>query len=98
MPLGRRGVARIHALCELGRYHALVLRGLKNRRRYVGINKELARRLEEHRAGTSKGSQLIGQFELILTEEYSTYSAARDREKFLKSGQGRQWLNEIFGR
>ena len=75
-----------------------VLRGVKSRKRYVGITSELARRVAEHRAGTSKGGQLIGEFELILTEQYPTYSTARDREKFLKSGQGRQWLEEVFGK
>jgi predicted GIY-YIG superfamily endonuclease len=67
-----------------------VLRGLKNRKRYIGISNDLVRRLEGHRQNTSKGSQLIGEFELVLTEEYPTYLAAREREKFLKSGQCRQ--------
>jgi len=75
-----------------------VLRGLKNRKRYVGITNDLARRLEEHRLKTSKGSQMIGEFELILAEEYSTYLTAREREKFLKSGQGRQWLDLTLGK
>jgi hypothetical protein len=39
---------------------------------------------------TGKGSQVLGEFELILSEEYSSYVAARQREKVLKSGQGRQ--------
>ncbi len=75
-----------------------VLRGLKSPKRYVGITNDLARRLAEHRLNTSKGSRLIGEFELILTEKYPTYLAARAREKFLKSGQGRQWLDLTLGK
>lgn len=75
-----------------------VLRGLRNRKRYVGITNDLPRRLREHRQMTSKGSQAIGEFELVLTEEYPTYLTAREREKFLKSGQGRQWLDLTMGK
>jgi putative endonuclease len=75
-----------------------VLRGLKNRKRYVGITNDLARRLEEHGRRTSKGGQMLGKFELVLTEEYPAYLSARAREKFLKSGQGRQWLDLVLGK
>jgi putative endonuclease len=75
-----------------------VLRGLRSRKRYVGITNDLPRRLAEHRLKTSKGSQLIEEFEVILTEEYSTYLTAREREKFLKSGQDRQWLDLTLGK
>ena len=71
---------------------------MKNRKSYVGITNDLQRRLAEHRLNASKGSQLIGEFELVLIEEYSTYSTAREREKFLKSGQGRQWLDQTLGK
>lgn len=75
-----------------------VLRGLKHRKRHVGITNELSGRLAEHRSGTSQGSQLIEEFEPILTGHYPTYSAAREREKFPKSGQDRHWLDKAFGK
>ena len=76
-----------------------VLRGLETRKRYVGITKDLERRLAEHRQASSKGGQMLGAFELVLTEDdYPSYQAARTREKFLKSGQGRQWLDGQLGR
>jgi putative endonuclease len=71
-----------------------VLKG-KNGKRYVGITNDLARRLREHRAKRSKGSQILGDFYVLLTEEYPNHKLARVREKFLKSGQGRKWLNEF---
>jgi putative endonuclease len=61
--------------------------------RYVGITNNLPRRLSEHHAHRSKGGQLLGAFSLALTEEYPDYATARRREIFLKSGQGRKWLD-----
>ena len=74
-----------------------VLQGV-NGKRYVGITNNLQRRLSEHRTHHSKGGQLLGEFALVLTEEYADYSSARSREVFLKSGQGRQWLDSILKR
>jgi putative endonuclease len=69
-----------------------VLEGLTTRRHYVGITNNLERRLLEHKNGTSHSGRLIGPFRLLHTEFFQTYVAAREREKFLKSGQGREWL------
>jgi len=71
-----------------------VLKG-KNGKRYVGIANDLTRRLKEHRSTTSKGSQILGEFVVLHTEIYADYKSARKREKFMKSGQGREWLDEF---
>ncbi len=71
-----------------------VLQGRK--RRYVGITNDLARRLAEHRSGRTKGGQVIGEFSLLHTEEFADYTSARTREKFLKSGQGREYLKGLY--
>jgi putative endonuclease len=71
-----------------------VLKG-ENDKRYIGITNDLSRRMKEHRSKRSKGSQVLGQFVVFLTEDYADYKSARIREKFLKSGQGREWLNKF---
>ena len=71
-----------------------VLKG-ETGKRYVGITNDLPRRLREHRTKTSKGSQVIGHFLVIHTESFTDHTAARVREKFLKSGKGRKWLDII---
>jgi len=38
---------------------------------------------------------LLEEFFVLLTEEFPDYKTARIREKFLKSGQGRKWLDEF---
>jgi putative endonuclease len=65
-------------------------------KRYVGITNNLARRLAEHRSGHTKSAQVIGPFKLLHTEEFPDHISARKREKFLKSGQGREFLNCLY--
>lgn len=71
-----------------------VLKGNEGKR-YVGITNDLNRRMMEHRSNKTKGSQVIGEFTLLHTEEYTDHKSARKREKFLKSGQGRRWLDDF---
>ena len=70
-----------------------IIKGLLTGKKYIGITNNLQRRLNEHRKGSTKGGQIIGEFELIHTEEFDDYQSARKHEMFLKSGQGRQWIN-----
>ncbi|MBA4138493.1 MAG: endonuclease [Opitutus sp.] len=72
-----------------------VLRGRE--KRYVGITSDLARRLAEHKRSSHSG-RLIGDFDLLHTEEHPDYVSARKREKFLKSGAGRAWLDLQYAR
>ena len=71
-----------------------VLKG-ETDKRYVGITKDLSRRIKEHRSQRSKGGQLLGDFSLLYTEIFDDYATARAKEKFLKSGQGRKWLDKL---
>ena len=71
-----------------------VLKG-KSGKRYVGMTNDLARHLREHRSKRSKGGQLIDAFIVLHSEEFPDYKTARGRETFLKSGQGRKWLDEF---
>ena len=64
-------------------------------KRYVGITNDLSRRLCEHRSKKTKSGQLLKDFYVLHTEEFPDYKQARIREKFLKSGQGRKWLDTL---
>jgi putative endonuclease len=65
-------------------------------KRYVGITNNLDRRLAEHISGHTKSAQVIGQFKLLHTEEFPDHASARKREKFLKSGQGREFPSCLY--
>jgi putative endonuclease len=74
-------------------YYTYVLRSLKNGRFYVGHTEDLTRRLQQHNAG--EGGRFTSQnrpFEIVYFEEQSTRSVAMHREKYLKSGTGRQFV------
>jgi putative endonuclease len=77
-------------------FRVYVLRSLKNNKRYVGYtSKKASERLEEHNYGFSKWTGANKPFIIIHTENYLDKTSAIKREKFLKSGQGRKWLDSI---
>ncbi len=84
------GLPRIHPM----KIKLYIIKGLTEGKHYVGITNNLQRRLQEHAGGATKSGQIIGEFTLIHTEEFTDYETARKREKFLKSGQGRKWIKE----
>jgi putative endonuclease len=62
---------------------------------YVGLTNNIARRLEEHNKGYNKTTNPYRPFKLILTEDYKSRSEARVREKYLKSGEGKELISLI---
>ena len=72
-----------------------VLRSRRGGKRYVGITNDLPRRLREHAARKTKAGHMVPDFCVVHTEEFADHATAREREKFLKSGQGRKWLDGI---
>ncbi len=59
---------------------------------YVGMTCDLRRRVHEHRKGKTfftKGKKIV---QVLKLEECSDSVQAREREKFWKSGQGRERL------
>ena len=71
-----------------------VLRSLRNGRHYIGFtSRPVEQRLEEHNRGHPRGwSSRNRPFEVVYREEHGLEGEARARERFLKSGRGREWL------
>ncbi len=61
-------------------------------RKYVGQTNNLERRLREHRSGRSRFTRKYEVVRLLYWEKCGSRSEALSREKFLKSGKGREWL------
>ncbi len=73
-----------------------VLKSLRNNKRYVGYtSKDVGLRLREHNLGSNKFTSQNGPFVLIYTEKLLDKTSAIKREKFLKSGQGRKFLDNV---
>lgn len=78
-------------------YFVYVLRSLKNDKRYVGYTANLPeKRLQEHNQGKSAYTKRNCPFVLIYSESYKDKSAVLKRERFLKSGQGRKFLDQTI--
>jgi len=71
-----------------------VLRSLKNGYRYIGQTNDLERRLLGHNSGLTKSIKSQTPFILVYKEIFNSRLEATRREKFLKSGQGREWLDK----
>ncbi|MEG8946126.1 GIY-YIG nuclease family protein [Rosettibacter firmus] len=84
-------------------FFVYVLRSLKDNKRYIGFTENLSlgihpfgSRLKEHNNGLVKSTRRRIPLELIYFETFSSKHDALLREKFLKSGQGRTFLNSII--
>jgi putative endonuclease len=79
-------------------FYVYVLKSLMNGRHYTGSTNNLERRINEHNLGQTKYTSQTGPFELIYKELYDTRLEATRREKFLKTGKGREFLKQTLGR
>ena len=79
-------------------YDVYVLKSLKDGRFYTGITNNLERRLKEHNKGKSStpSTKNRGPFMIVYREKVKTRGEARKREKYLKSGAGREIIKNIF--
>ncbi len=76
-------------------YYVYVMRSLKDGRLYKGFTSNLKRRIKEHNSGQTKSTKGFVPWELIYFEKVNSREEARNREKYLKSGQGRDFLKTM---
>jgi len=65
--------------------------------RYIGQTKDLQRRLTEHNQSRSRWTKRSSQWQLIYHEDFNDRTSAVRRERYLKSGAGREWLRKLLG-
>jgi putative endonuclease len=73
-----------------------VLQNFSSGRHYTGFTSDLAQRLGQHNAGITKSTKNRGTWTLVYQEQFATRSEAMRRERFLKSGQGREEMRKIL--
>ncbi len=59
---------------------------------YVGLTDNVDRRVDQHNSGYEKTTKPYRPFKLILKEEFPDRPAARVRESYLKSTNGKRFL------
>ena len=74
-----------------------VLQSNKDGQLYIGMTGNLKRRLRQHDSGQQRSTRLHLPYRLIYTEEVTTRAEARERERYLKSGIGREFVKNLPG-
>ena len=76
-------------------FNVYILRSISTNKRYIGQTQDIDKRLADHNEGNSRYTKNRGPWVLIYSEKCSSRSEAMSREKFLKSGKGRDFLHNL---
>ncbi len=90
LPAGRQG-----AIGAIMKYTIYAIKSKKDKRVYVGFTDNLNRRLREHNSGFVKSTKGYKPWIVFYTEQTHLRSEARRREKYLKSGCGKEFLKSV---
>jgi len=63
---------------------------------YVGMTNDLNRHLDEHNTGMNKSTKAYLPYKLIYSEIHPDRIEARKREKYFKSGIGKEFLRSLL--
>ncbi|MFZ5999285.1 MAG: GIY-YIG nuclease family protein [Bacteroidota bacterium] len=63
---------------------------------YVGLTDNPERRIGQHNAGHERTTKPYAPFQTLLIESFATRGEARQREKYLKSGVGKEFLRTLL--
>ncbi|MFA5022802.1 MAG: GIY-YIG nuclease family protein [Candidatus Paceibacterota bacterium] len=74
-------------------FYNYVLKSKKDDKFYIGFTSDLRKRFKQHNDGKSTATKNRGPFEIIYYEACLNEEDARSREKYLKSGMGKRYLN-----
>jgi len=81
-------------------FYVYILQSTKDGNFYIGFSSNLLQRISEHSKGSVSSTKNRRPMILIYYEAYRAEKDARIREKFLKTGQGREFIkkNIIYSR
>lgn len=74
-----------------------ILQSVKDYGYYIGIGKDLNKRLKKHNNGGVSSTKHRKPFQLIYSEEFEDYKFARIREKEIKSYKGGNVFKKLIG-
>ena len=77
-------------------FYVYVLRSLKDNQFYTGYTSDLRKRIKEHFSGESFATKTRLPFEIIYYGAHRNKKDALSRERFLKTGWGRNYLNRVL--
>jgi putative endonuclease len=71
-----------------------VLESLITKKHYVGMTKDLDKRLREHNSGRSRFTSGHMPWKVIYTEVAKNFIEGRIREKYLKTSAGKKFIQK----
>ena len=77
-------------------FFVYIIKSKKDGRLYKGFTNNLERRLKEHNIGKNKSTSPYKPWDLVYKEEVASREEARKREKYFKSGIGREFIKNIL--
>lgn len=80
---------------EKNMFWVYAISSLKRNYIYVGLTSDLESRVARHNNGYEKTTKPYRPFVLLFFEEVTTRIEAREREKYWKSGIGKEKLREL---
>jgi len=76
-------------------YYVYAIRSKIKKYTYIGMTNDPERRIREHNNGREGTTRSYAPFESVLIEECGDRMTARAREKYLKTGVGREYLKNL---
>jgi putative endonuclease len=76
-------------------YFVYALQSQKDARIYVGLTSDLEKRLTQHNNGKTKSTKFYIPWKIIYFEECIDRIEARNKEKYWKSGIGKEKLKRM---
>ena len=77
-------------------YFVYVLKSEVDGRLYKGQTVDIHKRLNEHNSGKTKSTKGYMPWKLVYFEKFETLEQAVQREKYFKTGSGRELLKKIL--
>ena len=75
--------------------YVYAIQSLKDGRIYVGMNEDVDKRIFQHNSGHTFSTKGFCPWKLIYTETFPNRIEARKKEKYFKSGIGKEFLKSI---
>jgi putative endonuclease len=77
-------------------FYTYVLKSKKDKKLYIGQTSNLLRRIIDHNLGLVKSTKYRKPLIKVYHETFNTRSEAIKREKYLKTGRGREFLQKVI--
>ena len=92
LPAGRQAQNRVLK----NMYFVYAIKSIDKNYIYVGLSKDIYRRFKEHNTGNNRTTKPYRPFIIFFQEQFETRIEAKKREKFLKSGCGKEYLKSLL--